>query len=71
MADVCTLRLDFETFNILGPATTLEDGPDATTGGDACRDTFTATVPNGATIPTICGVNTGEHSEHTTMKWDI
>merc|ERR1711953_628549 len=28
---------------------------------DETSDTISATVPNGATIPTICGVNTGEH----------
>ena len=39
ISDVCSLRLDFETFNLLGPADTLE-----TDNAHACQDTFTATV---------------------------
>ena len=57
--DVCWLRLDFDTFNILGPVDTVE-GTATIPQGDECRDTFTATVPSG-TIPTICGLNSGEH----------
>jgi len=56
-SDVCQLRLDFETFNILGPALTTET---EAVSGDNCPDTFTVTVPSG-NIPTICGQNTGEH----------
>ncbi len=37
-SDVCWLRLDFESFQILGPATTTEPS------GGSCPDTFTATV---------------------------
>ena len=33
---VCSLRLDFESFNILGPALTTE------VGGGTCVDSFTA-----------------------------
>ena len=36
--DVCWLRLDFDTFNILGTGDTLE-----MTGGE-CKDSFTVTV---------------------------
>ncbi|TRY80678.1 hypothetical protein TCAL_12324 [Tigriopus californicus] len=52
-SDVCFLRLDFETFNILGPMDTNE------VMGGACVDTFTATTGTG--METICGLNTGEH----------
>ena len=56
------MRLDFETFNILGPANSLETTatPPATDGG-ACQDTFTVTTTTGQLIPTICGVNDGQH----------
>ena len=37
-SDVCWLRLDFETFQTLGPTTTTE------LSGGACLDTFTMTV---------------------------
>jgi len=36
--DICWLRLDFETFQTLGPAVSVE-----TTGG-LCQDTFVVTV---------------------------
>ena len=36
--DVCSLRFDFETFTIVGVATTIE------TNGGACTDTFQVTV---------------------------
>jgi len=36
--DICWLRLDFETFAILGPSNSEE------IGGGACVDTFTITV---------------------------
>ena len=39
ISDVCYLRLDFESFTLLGPADAIE------TGGGACtRDTFKVTV---------------------------
>ena len=58
--DVCFLRLDFETFSIAGPASTDEGVADA--DSDLCQDTFDVTVSTGQNIPTICGVNTGQHS---------
>ena len=36
-SDVCTIRLDFEAFSIVGPADTIE------TMGGKCTDTFQAT----------------------------
>jgi len=54
-ANICFLRLDFETFTILGP-------PDATeANGGVCTDTFKITNPTMQKIPTICGKNTGQH----------
>lgn len=62
---VSTLRIDFNTFNILAGTTAL----DATSG--PCRDSFTVSQnPNGANHPVtagqkasgvICGLNTGQH----------
>jgi len=54
-SDVCTLRLDFNTFTTLGPTDSKE-----TTGGE-CRDKMTTTTSAGAVIPIICGQNTGQH----------
>ena len=39
--DVCWLRLDFETFQILGPSSTTEPA-----GATSCPDTFIVTVNN-------------------------
>lgn len=60
--DVCRLRLDFETFNILGTGNTNEvdsdTAPDGTpvivAGGGVCQDTFDITVATGQRIPQIC-----------------
>jgi len=63
--DVCSLRLDFLTFN-------TQAGNFAAAGGGAgvgtmdsvgaCRDTFTViTNTNGAATPVICGLNDGQH----------
>ena len=55
-SDICTVRLDFEAFITAGPTTT-----DDTT---ACVDSFKATAsPSGQTTPSICGLNTGDHSK--------
>ena len=39
--DVCYLRLDFESFTLLGPSSTDES---TTTGGSCARDAFKVTV---------------------------
>ena len=51
--DICQLRLDFQTFS--GFAT-------STTAGD-CYDTLAVGGQTGVNPPTICGTNTGYHSE--------
>ena len=38
-SDVCSIRLDFETFSLLGPASTLEAD-----NAHLCQDSFTVTV---------------------------
>jgi len=50
-ADVCQLRLDFETFT--GFATTTPIG--------SCSDSFAVAGQTGSDPPTICGTNTGYH----------
>jgi len=53
---VCALRLDFEAFTTLGPATTTE------VDGGICVDSFVASASaTGAKTPTICGENAGQH----------
>ena len=57
LADICWLRLDFETFTTLGPADTVE------TDGGLCVDKLTFTVTSGQQIPELCGTLTGQHSK--------
>lgn len=54
-SDICWLRLDFETFQNLGPALTTE------VSGGLCVDTFKVTVNSGQTVPELCGQLTGQH----------
>jgi len=55
-SNICYLRLDFETFTIIGPADATE-----ASGGKCASDTFKITNPTMEFIPTICGKNTGQH----------
>jgi len=60
--DICWLRLDFETFNIIGPALTEEADAVQPASASECTDTFTVTTSTGSTnYPIICGDNTGQH----------
>ena len=55
-SDVCTVRLDFDNF--------ITAGPTATDDSTACVDSFKVTAsPSGQTTPSICGLNTGDHSK--------
>ncbi|XP_059098986.1 uncharacterized protein LOC131893072 isoform X2 [Tigriopus californicus] len=58
-SSVCRLRLDFESFSLLGTGNT-EEFLDPNPGGQ-CRDMFTVSSNTGNTLPTICGQNTGQH----------
>jgi hypothetical protein len=59
--EVCSLRLDFETFNILAGTNSL-DAAVAAAPLSNCRDTFVVSgLSNGGNYPTICGLNTGQH----------
>ena len=74
-SNICQLRLDFTSFVITGPSTTSESTAKAQNGAvrsgavgksvsqatQCLTDTFTVTT-NGVMPPTICGINTGEHS---------
>lgn len=53
--DVCSLRLDFESFSLRGPADTLE------TDGGACQDSLVISGTSGLSSPVICGLNSGQH----------
>jgi len=67
-ADVCQLRLDFETFTLTNPATRAAT-PAATAGGvytsiayGGCEtDFFTVSTPGATAPPLICGENSGQH----------
>ena len=57
---MCTLRLDFESFNLLAGTNTFEEI------GFECQDEFTvAGLGTGQRIPVICGANNGQHSKQT------
>ena len=72
------MRLDFNNFMITGPSTdietvaTIDAGAPASAAGIAhanagrcLTDTFSASVGGGgASPPTICGMNTGDHSNN-------
>merc|ERR1712127_830217 len=64
-ADVCSLRLDFLTFNTqAGDFAAATGGAAAGTMDSlgACRDTFAViTNTNGGDAPVICGQNEGQH----------
>jgi len=68
-ADVCQLRLDFETFVLNDPVTasTVTVGPatnaagTANSLGDCNTDQFSVTAPGGKSPPVICGTNSGQH----------
>ena len=45
ITDICWLRLDFESFTLLGTGNTVET--DGTTGGGLCLDSFTVSVKKG------------------------
>lgn len=53
--EVCDIRLDFESFTLVGTTDTTE------TSGGTCTDMFTISTSASSTIPTICGLNTGQH----------
>jgi len=73
-SDIVQLRLDFTTFVISDPSTSvasafsIQNGNPVTatvleqTNAGVCdTDSFAVTSPGGAGTPTICGVNTDEH----------
>jgi len=71
-SDICQMRLDFTTFVIAGPETTLTTLGKALNGalgaGDpvspatrCLSDQFSVTSPGGQGSPVICGTNTGQH----------
>merc|ERR1719219_380257 len=64
-ADVCQLRLDFETFVLNNPVTstaiTITTTLNANRIGSCDTDSFGVTVPGGKSPPQICGTNTGQH----------
>ena len=75
-SDVVQLRLDFTTFVISDPSNSLattfsiQNGRPTTvplfeqTNAGVCdTDSFAVTSPGSASTPTICGVNTDEHSK--------
>lgn len=64
---MCSLRLDFLTFNTqAGDFAAATGGAAAGTMDSlgACRDTFSVvTNTNGGDTPVVCGQNDGEHSK--------
>ena len=67
ISDVCSLRLDFLTFNTQAgdfAAATPDVAAHVVDSLGACRDTFAViTNTNGGDTPVVCGQNDGEHSK--------
>lgn len=73
--NICQIRLDFDQFSITGPSTTtvtagvmlagaigVDDAGTVITMASKCLiDSFSVISPSGASPPTICGINSGEH----------
>lgn len=59
-SDICQIRLNFEDFNIAGPANTQEYQASSQTDG-ICLDKWSTALTSGASVPVLCGVMTGEH----------
>ena len=58
ISDICTMRLDFETFTTAGPTVTNDNTPAANI------DSLTVKAsPSGFTAPIISGENKGQHSK--------
>eukprot|EP00091_Calanus_sinicus_P003547 TRINITY_DN1371_c0_g1_i3.p1 TRINITY_DN1371_c0_g1~~TRINITY_DN1371_c0_g1_i3.p1 ORF type:complete len:307 (-),score=40.59 TRINITY_DN1371_c0_g1_i3:169-1023(-) len=60
-ADICKLRIDFDTMVLAGPFTNhilASEGPKL---GDCFYDTLTVSNPGGSSPPILCGYNTGQH----------
>ena len=56
-ANICQIRLDFDTFDIAQPESSTT--PIVTN----CVDARFSTTSQGATMPILCGTNTGKHSK--------
>jgi len=64
-SDICSLRLDFESFQLAGPSVTDTEDPVKLSepfGGVCDTDVFTVDAVGSAAIPLICGANQGQHS---------
>ena len=75
------LRLDFDIFAITGPSTSTDSfltkfglitnsGVTSTLASRCLVDRFVATGAAGGAADTICGTNTGQHSEDNTRTFD-
>jgi len=58
-SDVCTIRLDFNTFQTVSGTYVAQTSSVDTHA--ICQDSFTVTSTNRPGIPVICGKNTGQH----------
>ena len=56
--DVCSIRLDFDSFVLADPNDQTAAGND---GGQCLTDSLSFATSAGNKYPTICGVNTGYH----------
>ena len=58
-SDVCSLRLDFEAFVLVGTGQQTEIN-----GGTCARDSLTITASTGSLVPVLCGQNRGQHRKN-------
>merc|ERR1711970_152591 len=60
-AEVCKLRIDFDTMVLASPFTKHVLATEGPKLGDCIYDTLTVSNPGGSSPPIICGYNTGQH----------
>jgi len=58
---VCSIRLDFDTFNIAAPNTAVVSSDALPHGRTQCQHAWMSVSAGGGSPPTICGTNTGYH----------
>lgn len=61
-SDICQIRLNFDTFQISGPVTTVTSGPSAVPNSRTqCLSAQFTASQDGPQPPVLCGTNSGYH----------
>lgn len=60
-SNICQIRLDFETFDLDQPSSSVIDKASTTYSGTQCQKSQLQVLSDGYNSPAICGSNTGYH----------